>query len=80
MWCESVTMILTEESKHIVLEDLTTFEEDSFCRLNELAALVRTDLASLQRNVITSLITVDVHARDIITEMVRLKSTGGLLL
>lgn len=42
-------------------------------RLNALAALVRGNLPSLHRNIITALITIDVHARDIVTELVKEK-------
>lgn len=42
-------------------------------RLNALAALVRGPLPSLHRNIITALITIDVHARDIVTDLVRQK-------
>lgn len=42
-------------------------------RLNSLAALVRGNLPSLHRNIITALITIDVHARDIVTELVKEK-------
>lgn len=42
-------------------------------RLNALAALVRGQLPTLHRNIITALITIDVHARDIVTDLVRQK-------
>ncbi|KAM7393703.1 hypothetical protein PAMP_020556 [Pampus punctatissimus] len=42
-------------------------------RLNSLAALVRGQLPTLHRNIITALITIDVHARDIVTDLVRQK-------
>jgi dynein heavy chain len=38
--------------------------------LNKLAALVRGQLSKLARNVLCALITIDVHARDMVTEMV----------
>lgn len=44
-----------------------------FQRLNALAALVRGHLSTLHRNIITALITIDVHARDIVTDLVRQK-------
>uniref|UniRef100_A0A8C3IXY3 Dynein axonemal heavy chain 6 n=1 Tax=Chrysemys picta bellii TaxID=8478 RepID=A0A8C3IXY3_CHRPI len=40
------------------------------CRLNALAGLVRGSLPKLHRNIITALITIDVHARDIVSELV----------
>lgn len=44
-----------------------------FQRLNVLAAMVRGQLPTLHRNIITALITIDVHARDIVTNLVRKK-------
>lgn len=44
-----------------------------FQRLNALAVLVRGRLPTLHRNIIASLITVDVHARDIVTDLVSQK-------
>ena len=71
MWCQEVTEILEDRSEApLPQEGLKTFEQLSFARLNGLAALVRTNLPRLHRNNITALITVDVHARDIITDMV----------
>ncbi|KAK1792527.1 hypothetical protein P4O66_012465 [Electrophorus voltai] len=42
-------------------------------RLNALAALVRGNLSQIHRDIITALITVDVHARDIVTALVKEK-------
>lgn len=44
-------------------------------RLNALAALVRGELPLLHRNIITALITIDVHARDIVTDLIQQKVT-----
>ena len=41
--------------------------------LNKLAELVRGKLPKLSRNIIGALITIDVHARDIVTQMVNNK-------
>uniref|UniRef100_A0A803T305 AAA+ ATPase domain-containing protein n=1 Tax=Anolis carolinensis TaxID=28377 RepID=A0A803T305_ANOCA len=49
---------------------LTFFLFLIFQRLNALASLVRGILPKLHRNIITALITIDVHARDIVTELV----------
>lgn len=46
-------------------------------RLNDLAALVRGSLPELHRNIITALITIDVHARDIITDLIKEKVAPG---
>lgn len=45
----------------------------SLKELNQLAGIVRGDLSKLSRLTICSLITVDVHARDIITSLVKLE-------
>ncbi|XP_064860607.1 dynein axonemal heavy chain 6-like [Oncorhynchus nerka] len=52
---------------------LQDFEYVNIDRLNALAALVRGQLPTLHRNIITALITVDVHARDIVTDLVARK-------
>lgn len=67
MWCKEVDDVLESVD---VDTSLREFETTCFTRLNNLAALVRTILPKLHRNIITALITVDVHARDIITDMV----------
>ena len=41
--------------------------------LNNLAALVRGELPKLTRSILCALITIDVHARDIVTGMVEKK-------
>uniref|UniRef100_A0A8C8Z9L8 Dynein axonemal heavy chain 6 n=1 Tax=Prolemur simus TaxID=1328070 RepID=A0A8C8Z9L8_PROSS len=72
MWCRDLTECLeTKNSNHV--EALENFEKVNFERLNALAALVRGSLPKLHRNIITALITIDVHARDIVTELVQSK-------
>ncbi|XP_012666455.1 dynein heavy chain 6, axonemal [Otolemur garnettii] len=72
MWCRDLTECLeTEDSNHI--EALEVFEGVNFERLNALAAIVRGSLPKLHRNILTALITIDVHARDIVTELVHYK-------
>ena len=71
MWCRDVSEILEREGN--TLKDMQTFEEKSFKDLNKLAAIVRGKLDKLARSVLCSLITLDVHARDMITGMVRSK-------
>ena len=39
--------------------------------------MVRGDLPKLVRNIIGALITIDVHARDVVTQMVENKVKGG---
>ncbi|KAI5628238.1 dynein heavy chain 6, axonemal isoform X2 [Silurus asotus] len=71
MWCRDMNNCL--EGDHDHFEALQQFELTNFERLNALAALVRGNLPKIHRNIITALITVDVHARDIVTELVKEK-------
>lgn len=71
MWCRDVTEILDSEDDR--MEMLKDFEKLSFTKLTELAAIVRQEIPELLRMSLASLITLDVHARDIITDMVRLE-------
>ncbi|XP_037383628.1 dynein axonemal heavy chain 6 isoform X1 [Talpa occidentalis] len=71
MWCRDLTECLERDSD--CLEALEDFEKVNFERLNSLAALVRGSLPKLHRNIITALITIDVHARDIVTELIQAK-------
>ncbi len=69
MWCRDVSEILQGDFDR--MEALRDFEKKSFQDLNKLAQIVRQELPELLRMSLVSLITIDVHARDIITEMVR---------
>lgn len=69
MWCRDVTEVLEDHGDR--LQGMREFEQKCFRDLNELAALVRGELPKLVRNILCALITIDVHARDMITEMVR---------
>ncbi|XP_051560675.1 dynein axonemal heavy chain 6 [Myxocyprinus asiaticus] len=71
MWCRDMDNCL--EGDHDHHQALQEFELINFERLNALAALVRGNLPSLHRNIITALITIDVHARDIVSELVKEK-------
>nr|XP_019611948.1 PREDICTED: dynein heavy chain 6, axonemal [Rhinolophus sinicus] len=71
MWCRDLTECLESDGNR--LEALEAFEKLNFERLNALAATVRGSLPKLHRNIITALITIDVHARDIVTELVQAK-------
>ncbi|XP_070429815.1 dynein axonemal heavy chain 6 isoform X4 [Equus przewalskii] len=72
MWCRDLTECLESENGNRV-EALEAFEKVNFERLNALAAIVRGNLPKLHRNILTALITIDVHARDIVTELVQAK-------
>ena len=69
MWTRDVTGILTE--KKTALRGMKDFEKRSITELNTLATTVRGDLSKLARATLCALITIDVHARDMISEMVR---------
>nr|XP_014352841.1 PREDICTED: dynein heavy chain 6, axonemal-like [Latimeria chalumnae] len=71
MWCRDLSSCLEGDHNH--LQALATFEITNFERLNSLAGLVRGYLPPLHRNIITALITVDVHARDIVSDLVKEK-------
>ncbi|XP_044515237.1 dynein axonemal heavy chain 6 [Gracilinanus agilis] len=72
MWCRDLTECLEGEEMD-PLEAMEGFEITNFDRLNALAGLVRGSLPKLHRNIITALITIDVHARDIVSELVATK-------
>ncbi|XP_076676367.1 dynein heavy chain at 16F [Andrena cerasifolii] len=67
-WARDVHAVL--ESPGNVLEEMKAFEVKSFTNLAEWAAMVRGDLPTLIRDVLTNVITIDVHARDIVTALV----------
>ncbi|XP_059179969.1 dynein axonemal heavy chain 6 [Centropristis striata] len=71
MWCRDMDACLEGDHNHFAA--LQEFELINFDRLNALAALVRGQLPALHRNIITALITTDVHARDIVTDLVHQK-------
>ncbi|XP_047672459.1 dynein axonemal heavy chain 6 isoform X2 [Tachysurus fulvidraco] len=71
MWCREMENCLEGDHNHF--EALQEFERTNIERLNDLASLVRGNLPKIHRNIITALITVDVHARDIVSELVKAK-------
>ncbi|XP_056004113.1 dynein axonemal heavy chain 6-like isoform X1 [Ostrea edulis] len=71
VWCRDVTEVL--ESDMDRLEGMKMFEQKCFKDLNELACLVRGEIPKLARANLCALITIDVHARDMITGMVDTK-------
>ncbi|KAJ1518310.1 Dynein heavy chain 6, axonemal [Coelomomyces lativittatus] len=66
MWCADVSKCLEHPQP---MEELKQFRQISVANLSQLASIVRGDLTKLQRAVLGALITIDVHARDILTEM-----------
>jgi dynein heavy chain len=67
MWCHDVTLALTSENPVQALRD---FEKKCQQQLADAAALSRENIPKLFRGVLGALITIDVHARDIITGMI----------
>ncbi|KAJ7377613.1 Dynein heavy chain 6, axonemal [Desmophyllum pertusum] len=68
MWCKDITECLVTEGDR--LEAMKGAEQMCITNLNKLAALVRGELPKLTRNILCALITIDVHARDIVNGMV----------
>ncbi|KAK3733193.1 hypothetical protein QZH41_008554, partial [Actinostola sp. cb2023] len=71
MWCRDITDCLTSDGDR--LQAMTEAEVKSIQNLYNLAALVRGELPKLTRSILCALITIDVHARDIVTGMVHAK-------
>ncbi|XP_043489610.1 dynein axonemal heavy chain 6 [Polistes fuscatus] len=71
LWARNVHLIL--DSSDNVLNSIQSFQQKCYSDLNQLAAMVRGELPKLIREVIINLITIDVHARDIITILVENK-------
>lgn len=71
VWCRSIMEILEADFDRV--EAMKDFEQQNFRDLNKLAALVRGELGKLDRAVLCALITIDVHGRDMVTEMVHNK-------
>ncbi|XP_064645339.1 dynein axonemal heavy chain 6-like [Lineus longissimus] len=71
MWCRDITEILEADIDRG--QGMADFEKKCYQDLNNLAAIVRGDLGKLVRGVLTALITIDVHGRDMVTEMVKNK-------
>lgn len=72
VWCDEITQILGSKFEDSVIDTkMVALEEKSFKELNELAGMVRGQLSQLDRATLCALITIDVHARDIVSSMVR---------
>ncbi|KAL0488326.1 dynein heavy chain [Acrasis kona] len=66
-WCREVTRCLTSANP---IKEMQMFLETSKHQLNELAAMTRSELTSTQRKVIQTLIIIEVHARDVVEQMI----------
>ncbi|GFS25719.1 dynein heavy chain 6, axonemal [Elysia marginata] len=69
MWTRDVSNILRDP--RTAIRSMREFESRSFQELSQLAAAVRGYLPKLVRNTFCALITIDVHARDMVTDMVK---------
>ncbi|XP_031370421.1 dynein heavy chain 6, axonemal isoform X2 [Apis dorsata] len=75
-WVRDVHLIL-ESSEHVI-EKMKKYEQHCYEELNTLAMMVREELPKLIRDTVTNLITIDVHSRDIITNLVENKTTRSM--
>jgi dynein heavy chain len=66
-WVKELTDVLESDGDR--LAGLDEFLKENFRRLNQLAAIVRRELPPIHRAILGALITIDVHARDIIAEL-----------
>ena len=72
-WCEQVEEALSSENQD---EGLKKVNEETEKNLTNLAKVVRCDLTDLERTKISALITMDVHSRDIVTELIQKKCSS----
>ncbi|KAI5075577.1 hypothetical protein GOP47_0009653 [Adiantum capillus-veneris] len=70
-WCHSVESALENEKEENTELLLSTYKDQCVKQLADLSVLVRSDLHALERRILTALITIDVHARDIIEDLIR---------
>ncbi|KAK3247052.1 hypothetical protein CYMTET_43439 [Cymbomonas tetramitiformis] len=66
-WCQAVVDCLEGDN---LAHDMADFFDQNVAQLKELTALVRGDLTKLHRKILCALITIDVHARDIIESLI----------
>ncbi|XP_076764569.1 dynein heavy chain at 16F [Xylocopa sonorina] len=76
-WTRNIHLILESSDHGSIHEKMKEFERKCYTDLTELASMVRGELPKLIRDVIINLITVDVHARDIVTTLVEHKVTSS---
>lgn len=69
MWARHVHRVLESTGDRVKLMQL--FEQTNIDQLTSMAALARTDISKLLRKILCALITIDVHARDNISNMVK---------
>lgn len=74
-WCHSVENALENEKAESTELILSAYKDQCIKQLADLSVLVRSDLHALERRILTALITIDVHARDIIEDLIRFSWT-----
>eukprot|EP01029_Cantina_marsupialis_P009144 TRINITY_DN2137_c0_g5_i1.p1 TRINITY_DN2137_c0_g5~~TRINITY_DN2137_c0_g5_i1.p1 ORF type:complete len:3984 (-),score=1416.37 TRINITY_DN2137_c0_g5_i1:203-12154(-) len=67
MWSRNSEMALRSEEP----DSMENWFKTNLAQLSDLTALVRSDLSKLERKVIVALVTTDVHARDIIEQLMK---------
>ena len=67
-WARGTELVLRSGA---ALGGMPAWLQWQICELNNLVLLIRSKLSSLQRKVVVALCTTDVHARDILDEMVQ---------
>lgn len=72
-WAADVHNILEGPNRNENENKMKKFEKKMFSDLSKLAAIARSDISKLLRKVLCALITIDVHARDTISSMVKLR-------
>ncbi|XP_050519336.1 dynein axonemal heavy chain 6 [Diabrotica virgifera virgifera] len=77
MWAKGVHDILDAPSNVNKVKKMEQYEQKCISDLNDLAKLIRKDLASVPRKVLVALITIDVHARDTVSNIVASKITNS---
>ncbi|CAG9860518.1 unnamed protein product [Phyllotreta striolata] len=78
MWAKGVHAIFDGPgSDKAKVRKMDAYEQKNIHELNELAGLVRLSLTSVERKVVIALITIDVHARDTIHNIVLNKTTNS---
>lgn len=68
-WTEGVTAAVLNEERN-PKEGVRAYEVFMKEMINRMVAIVRKDLNTLQRTLMGALIVIDVHARDVVTELV----------
>ncbi|XP_057658316.1 dynein axonemal heavy chain 6 isoform X1 [Diorhabda carinulata] len=78
MWAKGVHDIFDAPASVNKIKKMEQYETKCIHDLNNLAVLVRQDLPSVTRKILVALITIDVHARDTISNIVSSKITNSM--